>query len=250
MAAPVLEIYADHAHMNRAVADRVVELAERVLRERGSFFVALSGGSTPRALYQLLASPEYVARLDWAHVHVFFGDERCVPLDHPDSNYRMANESMLRRVPVPPEQVYPMCLHPESPTEEAARYSTLLKTRLPESHSGVPEFDLILLGLGEDGHTASLFPGTDILNDRREPVAAVYVEKLGSWRVSITYPVIDHARHVLFLVAGENKAPTLNLVFREPLGEPLPVQRIEPRGEVEWHVDQAAAQALEGGEES
>lgn len=229
--------------MSQSTANRVAEIAADAIAERGSFRIALAGGNTPRGLYRCVAAPSHTSRIDWRRVHVFFGDERCVPLDHADSNYRMANEAMLERVPIPSAQVHPMCHTPQAPEADAKRYAELLAAQIPCT-GGIPVFDLILLGLGDDGHTASLFPGTPILQETDKTVAAVHVDKLDSWRVSLTFPVLNQARHLLFLVAGAGKADTVGRVFSPPGAEPFPVQRIEPQGTVEWHLDQAAASQL------
>ncbi|RMD80510.1 MAG: 6-phosphogluconolactonase [Gammaproteobacteria bacterium] len=239
-----LRIHPDPEALARAVAERWIQLAEEAVRARGRFHVALAGGSTPRRLYALLAQPPYRDRVPWQQVHVFFGDERCVPPDHPDSNYRMAREALLDHVPIPPGQVHRIEGEAEDPAEAATRYARLLTAELPLSAQGVVQFDLILLGMGADGHTASLFPGTPILRERARLVEAVYVERLGSWRISITLPVIEHAHHVLFMVTGKEKAATVREVFTNRRTPPYPVQLIHPRGELEWHLDQAAASEL------
>lgn len=243
MNAPALHIHPDPDTLYRATAERIAALAASAVERRGAFFIALSGGSTPRGLYERLAAPPYVDRVPWANTHVFFGDERCVPPDHPDSNYRMAHETLLSHVPIPSQQIHPMQVALASVRQDAARYAGLLEQRVPHDDHGLPIFDLILLGLGPDGHTASLFPNTCILHERSRPVAAVYVSKLHAWRLSLTPPVIEHARHILFLVAGRQKAEILADVFADT-PEALPVRLLQPTGQVEWLVDQAAAQQL------
>ncbi len=239
-----LRIHPDPEALARAVAERWVELAAEAARARGRFHVALAGGSTPRRLYRLLAETPYRERIPWAQVHLWFGDERCVPPDHPESNYRMVRESLLDRVPIPPEQVHRMEGEAEDPAEAATRYARELTSQLPLSAQGVVQFDLILLGMGTDGHTASLFPGTPVLRERARLVEAVHVERLGRWRITLTLPVIDHAHHVLFLVTGAEKAAVIREVFIGRPSPPYPVQLIQPRGQVEWHLDEAAAAEL------
>lgn len=240
--APVLHVHSDLEQLSRACAARWVALCDRAIAERQAFHVALAGGSTPRRLYTLLAEEEFSGRTDWSRVHVYFGDERSVPPDHPDSNYRMAREQLLDHVPIPAEQIHPILAAPESIEQDAASYAKVIRCNAPLGPEGIPHFDLMLLGIGPDGHTASLFPDTDILEQRTLLVAPVYVERMKTWRVSMTYPVLDRARCLLFQVAGAEKAQIIARVFGPPTDQaPLPVQRIHPEGAVEWHIDRAAA---------
>ena len=239
-------IHADLDQLSAAAAERWVALSRAAIAERGLFHVALSGGSTPRSLYQLLACPEYRTRVDWSRTRLYFGDERAVPPDHVDSNFRMVRETLLDQLPLAAEQIAPIAADPASIEEDAKRYADTLRARLPLDAAGMPVFDLILLGMGPDGHTCSLFPDTPILQERSRPVGSVYVERLRSWRLSLTYPVLDAARRLLFLVAGSDKAAMLERICRSPQPDaPVPVERIRPRGAVEWHLDRAAAAGLE-----
>ena len=242
---PSVKVFDDAEEVARAAAARVVELAAAAVDERGAFSLALSGGSTPRRVYELLASEEFSGRVDWANVHVFFGDERAVPADHADSNFRMANESLLARVPLPERNVHRI----EGLGDAAANasdYESELRGLFGDDAEW-PRLDLVLLGMGDDGHTASLFPGTAALDERRAWVAANWVEKLGAWRVTLTAPAINAARHVLFLAGGAGKAERLREVLqgeRDP--SRLPSQLIRPHdGTLEWFVDRAAASRLE-----
>ncbi len=237
-----VHIYNDVDALSRATAQRCVELADQAIKARGQFHIALSGGTTPRSLYERLTAPEFAGRVDWRHVHVWFGDERTVPADHPDSNYRMACEALLNHVPIPPAQVHRI----EAEKDGAApAYETQIIGAIPKSVAGVAQFDLILLGLGPDGHVASLFPGTAILQERTRQVAAVHVDKLNTWRISLTLPVIDNARHIMIFVAGAGKAEIMRQILTEgPRTVPYPVQMIRPVGTFEWYLDAAAAQAL------
>ena len=238
-------VHADLEHLSAAVAERWMALGAAAIGARGLFHVALSGGSTPRSLYRLLAAPAYRSRIDWSRTQLYFGDERAVPPDHVDSNFRMVQETLLAHVPLAAERVWPMAADPASVVTDASRYAATLRERMPLDAAGIPVFDLILLGMGPDGHTCSLFPDTSILQERSRPVAAVRVERLHSWRLSLTFPVLDAARQLLFLVAGSDKAAMLHRVCRAPQPDtPVPVERIRPRGEVEWHLDRAAAAAL------
>ncbi|MBD3671023.1 MAG: 6-phosphogluconolactonase [Gammaproteobacteria bacterium] len=227
--------------LSHAAADRFVMLASRYLETTGKFNVALAGGGTPRSLYQLLASVEYRGRIDWSGVSFYFGDERSVPQEHADSNYRMARESLLDRIPITREQVFPFETRLDV-RKAAAEYARLLQRNLPKA-DGLPKFDLVLLGMGDDGHTASLFPGTCILHDDRL-AAAVYVEKLKTWRLSLTYPVINNADHIMFLISGESKAQVMQQLSQNTESH-FPVSRIDARDELLWLLDEAAASTME-----
>lgn len=239
-------VHPDTGRLAEGVAERWIALCQAALAQRGAFHVALSGGSTPRRLYRLLAEPAYRARIDWRRVHLYFGDERAVPTAHADSNFRMVHESLLAHIDIPAGNVWPITADPSRIEQDAAAYAALLRARLPRDAAGIPVFDLILLGMGADGHTCSLFPGTPILQERSEPVAAVHAAHLDSWRLSLTYPVLDAARQLIFLVVGSDKAAMLRRICRKPeQAAPVPVQGIRPRGDVEWHLDQAAAAELD-----
>jgi 6-phosphogluconolactonase len=232
-----LVIVPDADGLARVAAARFIALASAAIAGRGRFIVALSGGSTPGPTYRLLAEEPYVSRVDWKHVLVFWGDERCVPPDHPDSNYRMAARALLDHVSVPRENVH--CVQCNlRPVESAAVYQTELRGTLGEEG----RFDLILLGLGTDGHTASLFPNTGAVNERERDVIAVYVDEVGSWRVTLTLRVINEARNVMFLVGGSGKAAVLARIRG---GEALPAGLVKPEdGELTWLVDRDAAADL------
>ncbi len=241
--APQLFVYPDRDQLSRAAADRFVESANESITTRGRFAVALSGGSTPRQLYQQLASNAYRARVDWPHVHVFWGDERTVPPDNADSNYRMANETLLSRVPIPQENIHRM-LAELDPEVAAKEYEQTLHDFWGNV---LPRFDLALLGLGTNGHTASLFPYTSALSERTRECVAVWVPELNTTRLTLTVPVLNHAAQIVFLVSGIDKAGVLREVLRGPYEpERLPAQFIHAEdGELLWLVDQAAASELE-----
>lgn len=240
----MVRVFADLDAVSRAAAEHWVASAEAAQSARGAFHVALAGGGTPRRLYQCLARPEFRERVNWAGVHVWFGDERAVPPAHADSNYRMAREALLDRVPLPAAQVHRIEAEHSPIAEAALRYAEDLATQAPHDEGGRPTLDLVLLGLGEDGHTASLFPGTDILHERRRLVAAVHVPRLDAWRISLTYAALDSAREALFLVAGAGKADIVHRLFADPPPEPLPAQRVRPREGTLWYLDEAAAARL------
>ena len=223
-----------------AAAQQFVELANE---RQGQFAVALAGGNTPRRLYELLAGDQFRNRVNWSKVHLFFGDERCVAVDHPDSNYRMAYEALISQVDIPASNVHPINGNGD-PETNAARYEAELREFFRGSLK--PKFDLVLLGLGEDGHTASLFPQTEALAVRENWVVANWVEKLRSYRITLTTPAINSAGNVTFLVAGANKAPAVIAVLNGPVEhESLPAQMIKPdAGNLTWLLDSPAASLL------
>jgi 6-phosphogluconolactonase len=227
----------------QAAAEQFAAQAKSCVETSGRFCVALSGGSTPKSLYSLLASGSFSA-IPWEKIYFFFGDERDVPPDHPDSNYRMANEAMLSKVPVPRENIFRV--HTEMNDAEAAAldYERTMRAFFRLEAGGFPRFDLILLGMGPDGHTASLFPGTAALNETSRLVVANWVEQFKSYRITLTLPVLNHAASVTFLVSGANKADMVREVLEEHRAE-LPSTRIRPtNGRLVWLLDSAAAAGL------
>ncbi len=238
----IIQTYPDLESLSRAAAALFARQAERAVKDRGRFSVALSGGQTPRRTYEILAQPPFREQVDWRSAHVFWGDERCVPPDDPRSNYRLARKALLDHVPLPQTQIHPFLCHP-SPAAGAREYETLLR----EFCAGTTAvLDLIFLGLGEDGHTASLFPYHGALEERERWTAAVYVPTQGLHRVTFTPAFINQAAVVVFLVAGAAKAGALREVLqgsRDPVR--LPAQLINPeRGELYWLVGQEAAGQL------
>jgi 6-phosphogluconolactonase len=239
-----LQIVTTPAELARAAAAHIVALAEEATAAQGRFAIALSGGSTPRTTYTLLATDEFASRVDWSGFVVFWGDERCVPPDHPESDYRMAREALLDHVPIPSANIHR--IHAElDPAQAADDYEQTLRAFFAGQDTA--RFDLILLGMGEDGHTASLFPGGQALNEHTRWVAANYVDSLATWRITLTPPVLNAAANVTFLVAGQNKAETLRRVINGPYQpDTLPAQIINPSsGRLMWLVDDAAASLLE-----
>jgi 6-phosphogluconolactonase len=229
---------------SKAAAEFVRQANERSATA-GRFVVALSGGSTPRALYSLLADAEFQSQVPWHRVHFFWGDERCVPPEHPDSNYRMAFETLLSKAPVPEKNIHRI-EGEEKPEIAAAKYEKAIRDFFQLADSELPRFDLILLGLGDDGHTASLFPGSEALQETRRLAVATYVEKLKSHRVTLTLPVLNHAANIFFLVAGENKTGILKDVLQRESSKNFPAQQIDPpNGRLVWFVDQAADASLQ-----
>ncbi len=244
---PEVEIFADVAALLRAEAERLVAQARAAIDERGRFLLALSGGETPRPLYELLATPAFAARVDWPRVRVFFGDERCVPPGDRDSNYRMAREALLGRVPIPDENVHRIRGEDE-PRRAAEAYEAVLRRELGAADDGAPArgFDVTLLGLGSDGHTASLFPGTAALVERRRWVVENHVPGAReSWRITLTPLLLNASREVAFLVAGEGKAAPLAAVLEGPADRAPPARLVRPvDGTLRFLVDAAAAGAL------
>ncbi|VAX12887.1 6-phosphogluconolactonase, eukaryotic type [hydrothermal vent metagenome] len=237
----------------KAAAEFWAQCAVAAIQDRGAFYIAFSGGSTPQYLHRYLLMDEYREKIDWSRVHAFFGDERMVARDHPDSNYRMVRETLLSHVDIPEANIYPVVddallasLEPaQSAAMLAANYAKVLEQRLPHDEHGRITFDLVMLGMGADGHTASLFPGTSILDERTRSVAEVYVEKLTAWRVSLTFPVIEQAQQRLLLICGEDKAEVLAKVFASTDKHDYPVKRFASLPRSEWFLDQAAASKLE-----
>ena len=236
----------DAQELNQRAAERFVRLAAEAVSATGRFAVALSGGSTPQALYSRLASDQFQPLVAWSKVHLFWGDERCVPPDHPDSNYGMARVALLAQAPIPKENVYPIATEKGNAQSVAAEYEKTLRTFFGLSEGQQPRFDLILLGLGEDGHTASLFPGTAALKETGRVVAANYVQKLATHRITLTVPAINHAANIVFLISGQSKALVLKKVLEgqhQPMR--LPSQCIQPvEGKLLFMVDRAAGSEL------
>ena len=238
-----VEIWESPAEISRRAAEMFIGIAREAITDRGRFSVALAGGSTPRLTYELLASEEYVPRLEWDKVHFFWSDERCVPPGNDQSNYLMAAEAMLNHLPIEHEQIHRM-RGEDDPAEAAASY----QKEILEFFAGAePRFDLIMLGMGEDGHTASLFPGAVEFGDREHLVAAPFVAKFKTNRLTLAVFTLNLAAQVMVLTAGEGKAAALKQVLRDDTeeGEELPARLVRPvNGERLWLVDEAAASQL------
>jgi len=230
-----------------AAAGEIVHLANRAPSASKPITIALSGGSTPRGLHALLAGdPAIRDRLPWHHLHFFWGDERHVPPDHPQSNYRMAHESLFSLAPVPSENIHRVPAEEPDAALAAEKYERELRTFFGLEVGQMPRFDCILLGMGSDGHTASLFPETEALHESNRLVVANWVDKFKAYRVTLTVPVLNHADLVVFLVSGHDKAEALKEVLqgdRQP--DRFPAQLIRPDpGKLLWIVDRAAARLL------
>lgn len=244
-----VQVYIDESPVAVAAdaAEMFSRLAQQAIEAHGIFRVALSGGSTPKLLYGLLASDTLRGEVAWEAVQFFFGDERWVPHTHRDSNYKLAKDELFSKVDVDPRNIFPMPTENLTPDEAAAQYETLLKETFKPQAGEVPRFDLIFLGMGDDGHTASLFPHTAVIHEQHKLVAAHYVEKLGTPRITLTPPVLNSAAQVLFLVTGDSKASALREVLEgEYNPDEYPSQLLRnAQGQVTWHLDKAAAGMLQ-----
>src|SRR5260221_2559800 len=239
--------FADANSIAQTAAAEFLQAARESISENGSFSVELAGGSTPKTLYGLLASnPLLQAKVPWSKIQFFFGDERHVPPDHAESNFRMAKEAMVAKAPIDPKQVHRIKGEKRNAAEAAVQYEDDLRASFGLAADQLPRFDLVLLGMGPEGHTASLFPGTKALKEERQLVVSNWVGKLYTDRITLTPPVLNNAARVIFMVHGEEKAPALKAVLEGPY-EPdqLPAQIIRPeQGKVLWLVDPTAAAML------
>jgi 6-phosphogluconolactonase len=237
-----VRVFQDLEALSRAAAEFLIDLAKRCVASRGRFAVALSGGATPRRLYALLGTAPYCENVEWGRVHVFWADERCVPGDHPESNFKLAADAFLSRVALPKENIHRI-KGEEGPGRAAQDYEREL--RLFFGPASFPVFDLIILGAGEDGHTASLFPGSDSLKERTRLALPVSLEPPKLDRVTLTLPVLDHAAEVLFLVAGRAKAGVVHAIVEKgnPMVYPAGLVRTA-QGGLTWFVDRQAASLL------
>lgn len=236
---PRLIIHPQRTTLMAALAQQWLRTGTEAIAARGRFDCALAGGSTPRELYALLGQPAHAKHLDWSKTHIFWGDERCVGPEDPDSNYRMTREALLQKVPLPASNIHR--LHGESEPSVAAE---VYESELRQHFGAEARFDLLLLGLGTDGHTASLFPGSPVLDEARRWVAAAADPHVaGRWRLTLTLPLLNAARRVDFLVAGADKAQPLAQVLRGgDASAALPAARIRPRaGTLHFWADAAAA---------
>ena len=239
-----IAVYPDTNTLSQQAAQFIVRLANESIVTRGRFSIALSGGSTPKVLYGLLGSEPYRDQIDWSKVDIFWSDERCVPPDSADSNYHMAREVLLSRVPLSPQQVHRMPA--DQPDHDAAAQAYTHEMQQSFSTEGIPRFDLIQLGMGPEGHTASLFPHQASLHEQQRLVMYVNVPKPPPPRLTFTPPILNAARHVLFLVTGAEKADAVQAVLEgEYNPEEYPAQIVRPAsGDVVWMLDEAAAGKL------
>lgn len=238
-----IKVYPDADALTAGTAEWILAAAGEAIASRGRCSIAFSGGTTPRALYRLLASNGWRERFDWSRIELFQVDERAVPEDHPDNNFSMIERELLHAIRIPPNHVHR--IRTELGAQTAAREYEL-ELRKSFAREIVPQFDVILLGMGDDGHTASLFPGTAALEETSHLALGYEVKKLNAFRITLTLPVINNARKVLFLVAGENKAATLREIFQGENPElRYPAAMVAPgNGLLYWHLDNRAASLI------
>ncbi|MDE2836852.1 MAG: 6-phosphogluconolactonase [Chloroflexota bacterium] len=241
-----VRVFPSPAALTQAAANLVLASAEEAVRERGRFVWGLSGGSTPEALYRRLAGPPFASAMPWRATIVFWGDERWVPHDHANSNQRMANEALLARGPAARTDAIPVPTENVSPDESAAAVEDALRRAIGDAPVRP---DLLLLGIGPDGHTASLFPGTSALDERERLFTANRVPQMDAWRITATLPLINASRHVVFLAQGQDKAEAVQLALDPADGAPpLPAALVAPEGgSLTWLLDRHAASGLTGG---
>jgi 6-phosphogluconolactonase len=241
-----IRVYQNAGQVNRALAERFASISGKAIAARGRFVVSLAGGNTPHGAYELMTTPEYVALIDWQSAYVFWGDERCVPPESLESNARSVRETLLNHVPVPVNHIHRIRgeIDPEQAAEEYDK--TLREFFRNRMQSGKPRFDLVLLGMGVDGHTASLFPGAPSLHEEKKWVVAHKVKNVDLWRITLTPVALNAASNVIFLVMGAEKADMVKRVLEgDPNPDELPAQSIKPvDGNVLWLLDEHAASKL------
>jgi 6-phosphogluconolactonase len=236
----------DSDELNRIAAEKFISIAQKATVENGKFIVALAGGSTPKSLYKLLASKDFRSRIDWQKVFFFFGDERNVPIDSDESNFRMANENLLEPLQILPANIFRWQTELADAEKIAESYEKTIIEFFDLAKSEFPIFDLILLGMGDDGHTASLFPFSKALQKTRRITVVNFVEKFDANRLTFTFPTINNASNIVFLVSGENKVDALKEVLEgEFKAEKFPAQNINPKyGNLFWLIDCQSARLL------
>lgn len=246
MTNPEIHVFPSLEELSRAAAEELAALANAARPpDSPPFAAALSGGSTPKHFYELLATPEFSSKAPWPRVHLFQVDERCVPPDDPRSNFRMMREAMLQKIPA--AHFHRMAAEQEDREAASAAYADDLRRTLGAAPAEWPRLDVIYLGMGDDGHTASLFPDTLALAERERAVCPNYVAKLDMYRLTLTLPVLNAAKRAIFMVSGAGKAEMLRQVLRAPAGAPAqyPAQLVKPSsGSIAWYLDQAAAARL------
>jgi len=243
-----VNVFPNLEKVSRSLAEKIVEEASDAVEKRGRFTLVLSGGKTPRFLYGFLAN-EYANKIDWQAVHLFWGDERYVPKDHPDSNFALAYETMIAKAPLPPQNIHRIPVEIEAPERAAESYEKTLREFFKDSEAQVsPTFDVILLGMGNDGHTASLFPGSPELKERNRWVAAVNAPSflLPQNRITLTFPLINRSRAIFFLVSGAEKSRVLKSILEEPdkARKLYPAAMVQAREELVWYLDEEAFNSI------
>jgi len=242
----IVNIYPNLETLSQTAAEMFIRIGNEAIQKRGQFTVALAGGSTPKSLYQLLASERFKDKLDWEKVFFFFGDERKVSPDDAESNFKMANENLFEQLKLSAQNIFRWETELKNAEKIAEKYEETVKDFFNLPANGFPGFDLILLGMGDDGHTASLFPFTEALNETEKIAVANYVEKLQTTRLTLTFPAINNATNIIFLVSGANKAEILREVLEGDFQtKKFPSQKINPEnGNVFWLIETNAAQKL------
>jgi len=245
---PEIHRYPTLEDLSRVAAEYICQVAQGAVKERGVFTFVLSGGTTPRLLYEKLAKEPFASRVDWQHTHLFWGDERCVPSDNPDSNFSLAFQTLISRVNVPPANIHRIPATTGPAEAVAKEYEKALREFFQpaaetDSSTSFPSFDLILLGMGVDGHTASLFPGDAALEERTSWVEAVEGRSASPPvpRITLTFPVINEAKCVLFLVSGSNKLKVLQEILKNPHTATYPAARVQPSGKLLWFIGEWSA---------
>jgi 6-phosphogluconolactonase len=233
---PDRTVWRDHEAMSFAAAYFFVAACHHAISQKGKFSVALSGGTTPKRFYEILAFSEFSKNIPWKKVFLFWSDERFVAHTSPESNYNMVKKSLLNKIGIPPKNIFPVMVNGD-PGQSARQYEAAIKKFFNNKQ---PVFDWILLGTGEDGHTASLFPHTPVLIENKRLIKQVWLENQQSWRITFTYPLINKAKQIIFLVSGKEKAPVVRSVFSKPVKRIYPVQYINAERSL-WMIDKPAA---------
>ena len=240
---PQVRVFASDAELFRASAEKFCEIGKQAIREHGRYTVALSGGSTPKGLHHELATT-FAKELPWEKVFFFWGDERHVPPDFPESNFRMAKETLLSKLPVPADNVFRMRGELPDANQAGALYEQWLREFFRPAAGQFPRIDFILIGIGPEGHTASLFPNTKALEEKQHLVVGNYVAVHSTWRITFTYPVLNAGANVMFLVDGSSKADIVRTALKDPSAN-LPCQGVKPvNGNLMWYLDEAAGAKL------
>jgi len=239
---PVIKIFHTDIEMAEKLADELQVAMDQAKLKHHNFYLAVSGGITPITFYKQLAQTPYQSKIAWRYLHLFWGDERCVPADNPQSNYGLTRYNLLEHLDIPERNIHRLCGEVD-PVAEACRYAEEIKNTLPITNRGWPWFDWILLGLGNDGHTASLFPGSPALKEKHDLCAVSIQPDSGQKRITFTLPLINHARRITFLVTGESKAGLVaDIINQTKTGQLLPAAKVRSeRGIVEWYLDSMAA---------
>lgn len=238
----MIKVFENVDELSRNAADLIVDIANRSIEKKDSFTLVLSGGSSPKIIYMLLSQPPFSERITWNKTYLFWGDERFVPENDPQNNYNMTREILLKKIPIPGDHIFPIPTSGD-PKDCASEYE---KTIYNFFNTANPSFDLILLGLGDNGHTASLFPYTDVLNEEKRLVKEVYVKALDMYRITMTAPIINKAESILFIIFGREKAEAVqNIIEGKYDPQSLPAQLIKPvDGTIRWFLDKEAASKL------